>query len=70
MMHAEKHIEDSTCFIKVVQLFDSIIFGILYSIMSIVVCSTVFITLACVRIACVFGLHCKPSSDSNRKKSE
>ena len=70
MMFADRHIEDKSFIVKVAQMIDAVVFGILYAVMTVVVYSIVFISMVCVRIVCLFGLRCSPSPVSKKRKSE
>jgi hypothetical protein len=70
MIFADRHIEDKSIIVKAAQLIDTVIFGILYAVMTVVVYSTVFISIVCMRIVCLFGLRCSPSPETKKRKSE
>jgi NADH:ubiquinone oxidoreductase subunit 6 (subunit J) len=69
-MKEGKNIEKYPFIIKIVQIFDTIIFGIMYAVAALIIYSAIFLSLVFVKIACIFGLLCSPAADSNRRKPE
>jgi hypothetical protein len=68
-MHAKKYIEVNSPMVMLVQIVDSIIFGAMCTVITLIVYSTVFISMLFVRIALLFGMYRTASSDSNKGKS-